>query len=148
MAPDLYIPLMSFISYVLLFGLCKGISGDEFSPELLIQAVWRCLILQGCEVLIIKFGLNMMNVTLPWLDVFSYTGYKYVLLIINTVARIFGRTFNFLSSLYSSYMLAFFILRTMAAVVPITTTAGPPRHLVLAGFAALQFVVVFILCWL
>ena len=44
-APDLYIPLMSFITYVLLVGYCKGAS-NKFTPEVLIQAVTRCLALQ------------------------------------------------------------------------------------------------------
>ena len=145
-APDLYIPLMSFITYVLLFGLCKGIDSG-FTPEMLINAIWRCLILQCVECVVIKFGLSLMSVPLPFLDLFAYTGYKYVGLCINTVARFFGTTFNILSSVYMSVMLAYFVLKSLAAVVPVQAT-GPPRHLMLLAFAAIQFFVSLILCWL
>lgn len=145
-APDLYIPLMSFITYVLLFGLCKGLESG-FTPEVLINAIWRCLILQCVECLVIKFGLSLMSVPLPFLDIFAYTGYKYVGLCINTVARFFGTTFNFISSTYMSLMLAYFVLKSLAAVVPIQAT-GPPRHLMLLAFAGIQFFVALILCWL
>ncbi len=147
-APDLYVPLMSFISYVLLVGLSKGLGGSGFSPEMLIQTIWRCLILQACETLLIKLGLSFMQVSIPMLDIFSYTGYKYVGLCIHTIARVFGRTFAALVSLYCSFMLGYFVLKSMAAVVPAATSGGPPRHLMVLGFAGLQFLVILVLCWL
>jgi hypothetical protein len=52
--------------------------GTGFTPEILIQSVWRCLILQICETVIIKFGLSIMQVPMAFLDVFAYTGYKYI----------------------------------------------------------------------
>jgi hypothetical protein len=136
---------MSFITYVLLVGLRKGMGGSGFTPEVLIQSIWRCLILQLCETVVIKFGLSLMQVPLPFLDVFAYTGYKYVGLCINTAAKGLGVTISFLVALYSCGMLGFFVLKAMAAVVPATTSSGPPRHLMLLGFAAVQFVVSFIL---
>lgn len=147
MAPDLYIPLMSFITYALLVGLRKGL-GSGFTPEILIQSVWRCLILQMCETVVIKFGLSMMQVPLPVLDVFAYAGYKYISLSLNIISRGLGGTFSILVALYTCGALGFFILKSMAAVVPATTSSGPPRHLMLLGFAAIQFTVTFILCTL
>mmetsp|Transcript_34916 Transcript_34916/g.33211 ORF Transcript_34916/g.33211 Transcript_34916/m.33211 type:complete len:272 (-) Transcript_34916:74-889(-) len=144
-APDLYIPLMSFITYVLLVGFRKGMGGTGFTPEVLIQSVWRCLILQICETVIIKFGLSVMQVPMAFLDVFAYTGYKYIGLCINTTARLFGSGVSFMVALYTCGTLAFFILKAMAAVVPATVSTGPPRHLMLLGFAGLQFVVSFIM---
>ena len=89
-----------------------------------------------------------MSVSLPFLDIFAYTGYKYVGLCINTISRMFGSTFSFITSVYVSAMLGYFVLKSLAAVVPAATSNGPPRHLMLLGFASLQFVVSFILCWL
>lgn len=147
-APDLYIPLMSFITYVLLFGLRKGLDSG-FTPEVLIQAIWRCLILHTCECLLIKFGLSLMHFTLPFLDIFSYTGYKYVALCLTMVSRIFGTTISFLTSVYMSVMLGYFVLKSLAAVVPAqVTTTFPPRHLMLLFFATLQCFVAFVLCFL
>jgi hypothetical protein len=147
-APDLYIPLMSFISYVLLIGVHQGVYNDaNFSPEILVTAVYRCLLLQLTESAIIMIGLSIMSVSLPFLDIYSYTGYKYYGLCMNIVSKVFGSIFHILCSLYVSIMLGYFVLRSMGSVVPAATT-GPPRHLMLLGFAATQFVVMLILCML
>ena len=135
---------MSFITYALLIGLRKGM-GSGFTPEVLIQSVWRCLILQMCETLVIKFGLSLMQVPLPFLDVFAYTGYKYIGLCLNTLARCMGGTCGMIVAFYTCFSLAYFILKAMAAVVPAAISTGPPRHLMLLGFAAIQFFVPFIL---
>ena len=50
-----------------------------------------------------------------------------------------------LVAVYTCGALGFFVLKAMAAVVPLTTSSGPPRHLMLLGFAAIQAVVAFIL---
>lgn len=98
--------------------------GTGFTPEILIQSVWRCLILQICETVIIKFGLSIMQVPMAFLDVFAYTGYKYIGLCINTISRLFGNGFSFVVALYTCGTLAFFILKAMAAVVPATVSTG------------------------
>jgi hypothetical protein len=154
-APDLYIPLMAFITYVLLYGLGKGmrLEAASFSPDIIIQSIWRCLVLQLIETCLIKFAVNMLSVTLPFSDVFAYSGYKYVGLCINTLSRVLGGTVNFVVALYTTGMLAYFVLKTMAAVVPPATsnggpTTGPPRHLILLAIAGVQFAVMLILSWL
>jgi len=147
-APDLYIPLMAFMTYVLLSGLGKGLGSTGFTPDVIIQAIWRCLLLHLIETGLIKLGVSLMSVPLPFLDVFAYTGYKYVALCINVISRLLGGTASFVVSMYTASMLAYFILKTMAAVVPPTTTTGPPRHLLLLAFAAMQFVVILTLSWL
>lgn len=149
-SPDLYIPLMSFVTYVLLCGLntgIKGYGGQVFTPEVLVQTVWRCLLLQLAESVIIKLGVGVLSVSLPFLEVFSYTGYKYVGLCIGVISQLFGSTISTLASIYTTSMLAYFILKTLAAAVPVSTntTGGPPRHLLLLAFAAMQFVVTFTL---
>jgi hypothetical protein len=91
----------------------------------------------------------MMSVTLPFLDVFSYTGYKYVGLCINLVSRVLGSTANFFVSLYTASMLGYFIMKTMAGVVPESAAVtGPPRPLLLVAFAAMQFLIIFVLSWM
>lgn len=146
-APDLYIPLMAFLTYLLLVGVARGAT-STFTPEFLTQTLWRCLALQMFECLLIKLGLSVMNVSLPFLDLVSYTGYKYVGLSVNVVVLVLGSTIYFICSLYAAASLAFFVLKTMAAVVPQPVGRGPPRHLMLLGFAGLQFLVVILLSWL
>lgn len=155
-APDLYIPLMSFMTYILLFGLYKALVNDRLAPDLLIEAVWRCLLIQGIEVGLIKVALTTIGASLPFLDLFAYTGYKYVGLCISTIPGIFlyslfqrTYTLTIVFSLYTSLMLGFFVIKAMAAAVPQTLSAGtgPPRHLVLLACAALELVVSLLLNW-
>ena len=119
--------------------------GVGFTPEVLIQSVWRCLLLQMLETFVIKMGLSTMQVPLPVLDVFAYTGYKYVGLCLSTLSKGLGSTFSYLIALYTCLTVGYFVLKALAAVVPATVTTGPPRHLMLLGFAGIQMVVQFIL---
>jgi protein transport protein YIF1 len=149
-APDLYLPVMAFVTYVLLVGYVKG-TNNNFTPEVLIQAVWICLLIQMVEAGVMKVGLSMLQTTLPFLDLFSYSGYKYVGLCLVTLSLPFGSTFYFLVSFYTAVTIAFFVLKTMAAAVPSANqlpAGGPPRHLVLLAFAGMQFIVHGLLCYL
>lgn len=144
-APDLYVPLMSFITYILLYGLVRGIYDANFSPEMLIQAVWRCCLLQCIEVLVMKLGLGMMQASIPFLDMFSYTGYKYVGLCVVTVAKLLGTLAKMFATLYCAFMLAVFFLGSVRSVVPANENGPVPRHILLLALAGVQFVVTFAL---
>jgi len=136
---------MSFITYVLLVGYCRGAS-NKFTPEVLIQAVWRCLILQICECIVIKFGISSMQTFIPFLDIFSYTGYKYVGLCLSLVALVLGNTFYFFLSFILSLSLGFFVMKTLASAIPIAASSGLlPRPLMILAFAGLQ---TFVFCLL
>ena len=137
---------MSFASYILLVGLAKGVGGAGFTPELLIQTVWRCLFLHITETCITMFIVNLKGVSAPFLDFFSYTGYQYVGLCINAILKLFGFYFGLVSAIYLSAMLALFNLQTLKSVIPSQTTTGPPRHLILLACMVLQFLVILILC--
>lgn len=140
---------MAFITYVLLYGLLKGIASQSkvFSPEILIQAIWRCLLIQLIECGLIRVGLSTISVSIPFLDIFAYTGYKYVGLCFDVAARSLGNLITMLSVLYTAGMLAYFSLKTLAAIVPKDTT-GPPRHLIILAAVALQFLITLFLNWL
>jgi hypothetical protein len=144
-APDLYVPLMSFVTYILLHGLVRGIYDASFSPDMLIQAVWRCCLLQLTEVLIMKLGLGMMQVSVPFLDMFSYTGYKYVGLCVITVAKLLGTAAKMLTTAYCAFMLAVFFLGSVRSVVPANENGPVPRHILLLALAGAQFLVTFAL---
>ncbi len=147
-APDLYIPLTAFASYILLVGLAKGVGGAGFTPELLIQTVWRCLFLQLVETAIVFILVGLKHISPPFLDIFAYTGYKYVGLCLNVVARLMGFYFHLFVSLFISAMLGIFVIKSFRAVVPKTATAGPPGLYVQLACGLLQAAVVCILCFL
>ena len=152
---------MAFATYTLLVGFAKGVSDVEgsgkvdsgFTPDLLMDTIWKCLILQLVEILVIKFLVGLKQIYPPFLDVLSYTGYKYVCLCINllfklTVCQYFGSYLRLLSTAYVSVMLAIFIVKSFRSVVPKTVVVGPPGVYIQLACGALQFAVVFVLCLL
>ena len=67
-------------------------------------------------------------------------------------AKIFGKIFSIITCLYTSGMLAHFILKSMASLVPPVDSSGRPpvieRHWVLLGIAGTQFIVaIFLGAW-
>lgn len=78
--PDLYIPLMGFVTYVLLCGLARGLSGD-FHPDVLSSASSFAVVMLILEVLAAKAGLYIAGaMTAPAVDIGALLGYKYMYL--------------------------------------------------------------------
>ncbi|CAO2584252.1 Protein YIF1A [Lemmus lemmus] len=78
-APDLYIPTMAFITYVLLAGMALGIQ-KRFSPEVLGLCASTALVWVFMEVLALLLGLYLATVRseLNTFHLLAYSGYKYV----------------------------------------------------------------------
>ncbi|XP_028274778.1 protein YIF1B isoform X3 [Parambassis ranga] len=114
-APDLYIPAMGFITYVLVAGLALG-TQNRFSPELLgVQAssafVW--LIMEVLAVLLSLY-LVTVNTDLTTIDLLAFSGYKYVGMIVGVVSGLlFGRLAYYLSLLWCCAAIFVFMIRTL-----------------------------------
>ncbi|VDQ10772.1 unnamed protein product [Trichobilharzia regenti] len=83
-APDLYIPLMASITYILLSGVIFGFQ-SRFSPEylgILASEAFGWLLL---EVLLTLFGIYILNIqsNISYLDIVAYCGYKFVRFVAN-----------------------------------------------------------------
>ena len=144
-APDLYLPLMSIITYVLLCGLCYGTAG-KFDPEVLPDVFFKCFITQILEVAVIRFGFYMMQSPVAILNLFSYTGYKYTGLCLNMIVGLFMKTFDlgargyYITLLWTASAASFFMLKTMAnSISQVTSAAGPKRELMVWLFGGSQF---------
>jgi len=135
-APDLYIPFMSFVTYVLLCALAYGNAG-QFSPEVLPEVATWCFMSQVLEVLLIRFGFYMMQAPVAMLDLLAYTGYKYFGLCWNMLGAIAANAFGlgmatyYVLFLYTASAASYFMLKTMANNIP--------REMMVMGFAASQF---------
>ncbi|XP_020796002.2 protein YIF1B isoform X1 [Boleophthalmus pectinirostris] len=114
-APDLYIPTMGFITYILVAGLALG-TQNKFSPELLgVQAssafVWLVM-----EVLAVLLSLYLVtvNTDLTTIDLLAFAGYKYVGMIVGVVSGLlFGRPAYYLSLLWCCAAIFVFMIRTL-----------------------------------
>ncbi|ADM12288.1 uncharacterized protein Eint_091600 [Encephalitozoon intestinalis ATCC 50506] len=85
--PELYIPVMSFISYVLVRALHLGLEG-VFSPEKLGIVFTRLFFLEAMCVLFMRVSGYFVDVTLCTLDVIAYSGYKYVIAVLLRLNKI------------------------------------------------------------
>ena len=91
-APDMYIPLMSFVTYILLSALLYGLSGT-FHPELLGYTASQALFAVVFELVGLKLGCYLLNIgSSQMLDLVAYSGYKFVGIIVSILATsVLGR---------------------------------------------------------
>jgi hypothetical protein len=91
------------------------------------------------QVLLVRLGLYLLGAPAVMLDLFAYSGYKFVALCINMILGItMGITGYYLSLLWTGSMMGYFMLKTLANTVPV----GPPmREIVIFGIAGLQLVI-------
>lgn len=114
-APDLYIPTMAFITYILLAGMALGIQ-KRFSPEVLGLCASTALVWIIIEVLVMLLCLYLLTVhtDLSTFDLVAYSGYKYVGMIFTVFCGlVFGSDGYYVALAWSSCALMFFIVRSL-----------------------------------
>ncbi|XP_053945930.1 protein YIF1B-A isoform X1 [Anastrepha ludens] len=118
-APDLYIPSMAYITYVVVAGLMLGMQ-NRFSPEQLGIQASSALAYCIFELVVYSITLYVVNIktSLKTLDLLSFAGYKFVIivtcLLVSTLFHGFG---YYMALLYTSLTLGFFLLRTLKTKV-------------------------------
>jgi hypothetical protein len=134
-SPDMYIPIMAFITYILLSTVLAGMRGS-FHPELLGSTTSTALFVVVFEIVVLKIAMYLLSITndSQLLDLVAYSGYKFVGVIITLfLAEIVtggGGTNNWAGwvlFLYTWYANAFFLVSQ-----PLQTNKGlfasPMRH--------------------
>ncbi|XP_043072668.1 protein YIF1B isoform X1 [Puntigrus tetrazona] len=114
-APDLYIPVMGFITYILVAGLALG-TQNRFSPEILGIQASSALVWLIIEVLAVLLSLYLItvNTDLTTIDLVAFSGYKYVGMIVGVIAGLlFGRMGYYLSLLWCCVSIFVFTIRTL-----------------------------------
>ncbi|KAJ9623533.1 Protein transport protein yif1 [Taxawa tesnikishii (nom. ined.)] len=134
-SPDMYIPVMSFVTYILLSTLLAGLRG-AFRPELLGLTATNAFAVVLIELVLLKLGTYLLSISneSQWLDLVAYSGYKFVGVIITIAVSgvvsggkgsggwigwtVFGYTFM---------ANAFFLLRSLKYVLLPDTNAADAR---------------------
>lgn len=114
-APDLYIPLMAFVTYVLVQSLVSGLNA-EFTPDVLGASATAGLLALAYEVLVLKLGFYLMGtgVSIGLLDAIALSGYKFVFIIIcSLVGMCFTSTGFYVAVLVCGALMATFLVRTL-----------------------------------
>lgn len=75
----MYIPLMAFVTYILLSTLLAGLRG-AFHPEVMGLAATTAFAVVALEILGLKFGTYILSISndSQLLDLVAYSGYKFV----------------------------------------------------------------------
>ena len=130
----MYIPVMAFVTYILLSTLLAGLRG-QFHPEVMGLTATAAFAIVAIEILGLKFGTYILSISndSQLLDLVAYSGYKFVGVIVTLVlAEILNRgqgtggwigwtvfTYTFLAN-------AFFLLRSLKYVLlPDSSSATP-----------------------
>ncbi|XP_017052648.1 protein YIF1B-A isoform X2 [Drosophila ficusphila] len=114
-APDLYLPTMGYITYVIVAGLLLGMQ-KRFSPEQLGIQASSAMAYSIFELVIYSIALYVMNVktSLKTLDLLAFTGYKYVNIVVCLmVSTLFFKSGYYIALAYTSFSFGFFLLRTL-----------------------------------
>jgi hypothetical protein len=160
-APDLYVPLMAFVTYILAVAFIMGANG-QFSPELLGNLASRgrsvCFLSPSdpvpgvavlfFEVVVIRTGFYFFDnvVEVSMLDLLAYSGYSFVLITANVLlGNIFGSFVYYISWLLASLFMATFIVRTLRLLI--VTDHSKAREL-RNGFLLLIAGMQFLIFWL
>ena len=124
-SPDLYLPLMSFVTYILLTTLLAGLRG-EFHPQLLGGTASPAIAIVLLEIGILKLGCYLLSITndSQILDLVAYSGFKFVGIIVTVIVGELGSGgkgtggyFGWATFFYTFFALAFFLLRSMKYVL-------------------------------
>uniref|UniRef100_A0A7I4YVH1 Protein YIF1 n=1 Tax=Haemonchus contortus TaxID=6289 RepID=A0A7I4YVH1_HAECO len=114
-APDLYIPLMAFITYIIVSGFVLGTQG-RFSPEMLgilTSNAFIWVIIENIIIFVSKYVMNISQSLSVWHSL-AYSTYKFFGMIICLLMFMAGgRTFYYCALAYTSLALVFFLLRTV-----------------------------------
>lgn len=116
-APDLYIPVVAFWTYVMMVGFVFGVR-DEFTAEVLARYISKGFGVLALEVFIIKIGLYLINARYtPLLDVIAYRGYKFVGVVLTMATGLIARRVYWFVMVYSAAAMAIFLMRSHRRII-------------------------------
>ncbi|KAF9361000.1 hypothetical protein BGX26_006766 [Mortierella sp. AD094] len=126
-APDMYIPVMAFVTYVLLIGISMGTT-NKFRPDILGPTASSALAVILLEFTMIKLCIYLLNITseVPILDLLAYSGYKFVGIIVSIIVQLSSAPKSVFWSvfLYTGAATGFFLLRSLRYVILPEASAG------------------------
>ncbi|CAH2238128.1 protein YIF1B-B [Pararge aegeria] len=139
-APDLYIPCMGYVSYVLLAGFMLGLQ-QRFSPEQISVQASGALAYIVCEMALYLATLYVTatRTALNTLDLLAFSGYKYTAMIYSLLAALaLGAPGYYACLLYCSLGLSYFLVKTLRLrlLTGPTQTSEQPSYAYAAHYAS------------
>ncbi|GBG73047.1 hypothetical protein CBR_g12765 [Chara braunii] len=151
-APDLYVPLMGFGTYVVLCGIAAGLD-HRFTPEVLGTQFTRGLIAWGVQwVLMRGFLYALGSGEAPMLDLVAYTGYAFVGVSVSILSFVLMSWLYWIVWAWTSLCMGMFVVKTMKRILFAESRHydrdSSRHHYILLLMAALQFPIAAWLGWL
>ncbi|KAK4777563.1 hypothetical protein SAY87_017750 [Trapa incisa] len=116
-APDLYIPLMAFGTYIVLAGFSLGLQG-KFSPEALNWLFMKGLVGWFLQVALLKvILLSLGSGEAPLLDIVAYGGYPFTGLTISVLGKLLVRYLYYALMPLTCLCMGIFLVKTMKRVL-------------------------------
>ncbi|XP_047133062.1 protein YIF1B-B isoform X1 [Hydra vulgaris] len=145
-APDLYIPTMAFVTYVLVNGFIMG-TQNRFTPEQLGMTASSALVWLFVELIMIIVSMYVIGIlsNVKYLDLFALCGYKYVGMILSCIAGLLFNSFGYYMVLsWMSFAIAFYLARTLRLIISpneqsdsLARSSGTKRRLYVLVFISL-----------
>jgi len=90
-SPDLYIPTMAYLTYILLYGIARGMLAGDFHPNMLYDAGAFAFLIVVLEVAVMKacfYLFSSSSASTPFWDHVAIATYKFVHLSLAVLIRI------------------------------------------------------------
>ncbi|KAI4364304.1 hypothetical protein MLD38_020415 [Melastoma candidum] len=140
-APDLYIPLMAFGTYVVLAGVLLGLQG-KFSPEALNWLFVKGMFGWFMQVSLLKVTLlSLGSGEAPLMDIMAYAGYTFAGLSLVVLGKIAMKYAYFVLLPWTCLCTGIFLVKTMKRVLfaEVRTYDSSRHHYLLLFIALAQF---------
>ncbi|XP_006343730.1 protein YIF1B-like [Solanum tuberosum] len=116
-APDLYIPMMAFGTYLVLAGYFLGIT-TKFSPEALGVPFTTGLLCWLLQILLLEATLHSLGSgEVPLLDIVAYGGYIFVNASIILLCRIIWDYAFYFVTIFECFCMGVFLIKTMKRIL-------------------------------
>ncbi|CAB4291107.1 unnamed protein product [Prunus armeniaca] len=140
-APDLYIPFMTFATYLVLAGISLGLSG-KFSPEAINWQFVKGMVGWLLQVMLLKASLSSLGGgEAPLLDMIAYSGYTFTGLCVAVLGQITLSYAYYLIIIWTSMCSGIFLLKTIKITLyaELHSYDANMHHYLLLGIAFSQF---------
>ena len=113
-APDLYIPVMGFVTYIVFCAVVAGLAGG-FRPEMLGLVATKALVFVALDAAVLRLGFYLLSNSAPaLLDCVALCGYVFVGVALNELAQMVGgRWLLYPTLLFTCASTAVFLMRTV-----------------------------------
>jgi len=117
-APDLYIPVMGFITYIIICAMVAGLAGG-FRPEMLTAIASKALVFFALDVGVLLLGFYLLANSVPsWIDCIALCGYVFVGVALNELAQMIGGKWLLYPCLvFTCAGVSLFLMRTVRAIL-------------------------------